>query len=565
MVSVWGAVGCFGLPARAADGADVIHRLEADNAFCLTASADGRHWGLKTVHAEGVRAWIDGEIIVELGEMLDLGCPRFATQGDSWSVEFGFGGEKCLFVNGVRYGPFADIDTFSPRTSADGLSWAAEVQTEAGVAVIVDGETKGPFDDAGFFHYAPEGHRYTFIATDGEGRWVVTDDGRWGPFEVVGQTRFSKDGRHWGGVVTDERGAFVLVDGVLHGPWATVTDVTLEGGIWRAVVSVDERQHVVMDGEVLDLGADAEVIQVVFGAGGQAWGCCYRLEDGHGVIIDGRVCGEGFARPVTPIFSGDGGAWAYAGVKADGARVESDRGTWGPFEEILPPRLSPEGAHLAFWLREGQQYFAMVDGQRFGPFDDVFYGEETRGGRREYPFVFSGDDARWAVLAERGSKTVVLIDGEEHGPHGAAGGFVFGAGGRWGYWLMRGLEAHAVIDGVEYGSYDEVGEVVFSADGASWGFVGYREGRGHPVLDGHDWGPLDHVNWISSADGGGGELAFTGRDGEKTKYVFAAGAKLGPYLEVSPVRALPGGGVAFFALRRGEMPGSFDVVHVGQR
>jgi len=552
------------MPAAAAQ-VEVVHQVEADNAFCLTASVDGRHWGLKTVHAEGVRAWVDGEIIVEMGEMLDLGCPNYAFRGNSWYVEFQHGGSTYLFVDGVRYGPFVEIDAFSPRMSADGETWAAEVRAVEGVSIIVDGTAIGPFEDAGSLLFAPVGHRWAFVGSDGAGRWVITDGGRWGPFEVVGQATFSDDGEHWGVVVADPRGAFLVVDGALHGPWTAVADVAVAEGRWRAVVSVDGRQQIVEDGQAIEMEPEDEIVHAVLSTGGDSWGYGYRREDHHGVVIDGEERGRGFVRPVMPRFSSDGSAWACDGTGAEGGHVVSDRGAWGPFDEVLPPELSPGGEHLAFWLREGEQYFAMVDGERFGPFDDVYHGEQTRGGRRPYPFLFSPEGSRWAVLAERGAKTVVLVDGEERGPHGDAGGFVFGPGERWGYWIRRGLEAHAVIDGVEYGPYDEVGQVVFSADGASWGFVGYRNGREHPVLDGRDWGPLDYVNWSTAQDGVAGELAFTGRDGEKSNYVCAVGAKHGPYLEISPLRIMPGGGVVFFALRRGATPGTFEVVRVELR
>ncbi len=201
-------------------------------------------------------------------------------------------------------------------------------------------------------------------------------------------------------------------------------------------------------------------------------------------------------------------------------------------------RFSPDGRHLAFVAQRGQKSVLVVDGRESRPYDLV----------RPESVQFSPDSAHWACIAFLGTRSAAVVDGREGAGYDQVAGFQFGAeGGHFAYAATRGTQMACVTDAGEGKPYTHVGGPWLSPDGRHVAYTAMRaDSRTVVVLDGREQAPHMGV----SDDGVGfspdsKHLAYAAMDaadpqqgGEKTVIVLDGAAQ-------KTVEALPSNGGKF--------------------
>ncbi|MGH2627204.1 MAG: hypothetical protein ACRDHY_11190, partial [Anaerolineales bacterium] len=219
------------------------------------------------------------------------------------------------------------------------------------------------------------------------------------------------------------------------------------------------------------------------------------------VIVDGDRLGP-YPDVGVPIFSADSTELAFVVKVEAGQAVVAGGEALPAHEQVNDLRWSPDG-RLAYAAREGDEWFAVVDGEAGPGYDEVYLPAE----------LFGRDGRRYAYVGVRGDDWHVVVDGEEHGPYAAVGerGPVFSPdGSRLAYLARAGEWWRVVVDGEAGRLFDEAGAPAFSADGGHWMHPAAWGGRSYLMFDGESLGPYAAV-----APSGG--MAF-GPEGERHVY-----------------------------------------------
>ncbi|MBM4094819.1 MAG: hypothetical protein FJ276_36230, partial [Planctomycetes bacterium] len=208
-------------------------------------------------------------------------------------------------------------------------------------------------------------------------------------------------------------------------------------------------------------------------------------DDQRALVVDGTE-GESYddVRMGRSVFSADGRRVAYSARRADSWFVVVDGMPGAAFDDISArgPVFSRDGNHVAYAARRGREYVVVVDNVEGQPFDDVLEG---------YP-VFSPDSTHVAYAARRGSALFVIVDDlSTKTPSDtalrfddmSAHDFTFSpTGHRFALVAERNERSVVVLDAVELGSFDWAGSLVFSPDGQSLVYQTERDGRRSLIL-----------------------------------------------------------------------------------
>jgi hypothetical protein len=251
------------------------------------------------------------------------------------------------------------------------------------------------------------------------------------------------------------------------------------------------------------------------------------------VFLDGRP-GPVFPglAPSILTLSSNGTRQAYVVRTAAGAAAVIDDAVGPYYDDIVSLVLSPDGSQVAYIARQGNQYFAVVNGVQQQSFPSIIptslrfsddgsrvgYLAGVAGGMaavidgvqgRPYSsisdegIIFSPFGERYAYAARNNAVWVVVVDGQQGGLGFSSiqnRSLSFSADGRRVAYIGQSANGkQVVIDGIAGPVYDEVavGGTAFSPDGAHTAYAGLTGGKWVIVLDGQVGGPYDQVGYFA--------------------------------------------------------------------
>ena len=344
-------------------------------------------------------------------------------------------------------------------------------------------------------HMSPDGRSVALLMSGG-GEVYVELNGKPGPtFEGVaeGSIVFSPDGSRLAFVATRDGKKYVVVDEVLY-------------------------EH----DEISEAG-------VVFSADGARFAWVAGTRDGKQVaVIDGepQTTFDGIA-PYGVLFSPDGERHAYVARDGETSRVVLDGDAGPAFDQILSIVWSSVGAHLGYIASSGDkrvvsydhEIVAEVDGIGLGGFsfpaagdryavvvqrDDVWsclIDGELIGDylRIVTPAKFSDDGSRYAYVAVREGRAVVVDNGEELEARGPSPPVSLSPDGKHLAFVRRARDKRAVsLDGVVGPPFQLIMEpgVIFSEDSARSAYCAQRGENKFLVVDGEPGPPFRQLGSV---------------------------------------------------------------------
>ena len=200
-------------------------------------------------------------------------------------------------------------------------------------------------------------------------------------------------------------------------------------------------------------------------------------------------------------------------------------------------KVSSDGCHVAFVALRGSRRVVVHDGQELGDYDQV------------YGLKFSPNGEAVAYIAATPEGRRVYYDG----PVGAAYEQVQGPtlsedGDHIAFKAERGGKCLAVIDGAEQQAYDGVADLAFSRDGERFAYVAVRAGMWFVVVDGKEQSPYDAIDDVCFNPEGTRFAYRAYRSGGA--FVVVEGKESPPYTMIGkPVFSPAGGRVAYWGHR----------------
>jgi hypothetical protein len=222
------------------------------------------------------------------------------------------------------------------------------------------------------------------------------------------------------------------------------------------------------------------------------------------VVVDGSA-EDLHANIGRPVFSPDGTRLMYM-VKDESAAMVVD-GERGPgFDDLwFQPDIaeigygfSPDSRHFGYLACEGKgflhrgKWFAVVDGEKGPPFDDVgpWLGADKTARAIAGEPRFSPDGTQFAFPAQVGKQWSMVVNGVPGEGFHLVGYACFSATGRLAYfakpdkkrvvYVLDGMPGPVMTDAYPFDDQP----FVFSPDGAHLVYEGEIEGAFHPVVDG---------------------------------------------------------------------------------
>ncbi|MFZ3149463.1 MAG: HEAT repeat domain-containing protein [Methanothrix sp.] len=283
---------------------------------------------------------------------------------------------------------------------------------------VVDGFEGQKYDEIYKIVFSQDGERYAYMADKGDRVVVVVDGKEEGPYDSTsGDPSISSSGQHVLYTIAKEGKNYVVVDGVVQEQVGYNPVVSPDGSRWaysRSASYVGDPCYIVLDGEVMDLGKDNRVSQMVFSPDGKRFAYDLVLGGGaygnHVVVADG-VRGKEYPFPGVGkiVFCSDGSRAAYwAKAEDEGFMMVLDGVEGRIYDEIGDPVFSPDGDHLAYAAKDKDGKFAVLDGE-----------EDTR--HKDIWGLTFGMDGRLAYVAKDSREgedvQLVAVDGHEDRPY----------------------------------------------------------------------------------------------------------------------------------------------------
>lgn len=262
------------------------------------------------------------------------------------------------------------------------------------------------------------------------------------------------------------------------------------------------------------------------------------------VVVNGRRLGP-YQDIGVPVFSPQDGTLAFKVRLGPWQAIVRGEETLRNYDQVDNPHFAANG-RLAYSARDGDEWFAVIDGVEGPRFEDVYF--TTR--------PFSADGLRVAYLGVRAEDWYVVLDGEEFGPYAsvAEGSLAFSSdGSHVAYLAQVGEWWRVIVDGVAGRLFDSAGAPAFSADGDHWMHPAAWGGNAYLVLDGSLLGPYRAVAPGVTFGPQGGRYAYFAQVGDSW-FAFADGERGPGFTTVAPLSLTfsPDGESFAYAALRGE-------------
>jgi len=481
----------------------------------LRASPDGRRLAYVTLEGGGTAVVVD----CVKGESFEGYASEslvFSPDGKHVAYVGTRPGKQFVVVDGKVH-EYEGVSKQGVVFSADSarVGWVAA--RESRQLAVIDGVESSPYDGIApqGIVFSADGKHSAFRATSA-GKNLVVLDGEEGPlFDKVRDLRFTPGGKHAIYMALRGKGSFAVVDNVAYGPF-------------------DELQP-----RPSAKQADTNDCFEVSGDGSRVAFVGRRDKDWY-LVVDGKEIGP-YSDVALLALGPDGSRMVHVASRGEGwiTIVDGEERT-GRIPDGLT--FTPDGKHLAWILKRGDQRLAQIEGV-----------EEKLYTRIEHPgVIFSSDGEHHAYLAERGDEKFVVRDGVESPPFKRPGkialGFVPGSA-RTIYSVLRGDNEVLVIDGVESAPMKSFRSPVFSPDGKRYAYAAEKpDGNWVVVVDSETYGPSGKLapddthsfrvvgrhTPLFSPDGK--RVAWTGED-ERGQMAFVDGVP-GPAFELAMASTL---------------------------
>ena len=181
-------------------------------------------------------------------------------------------------------------------------------------------------------------------------------------------------------------------------------------------------------------------------------------------------------------------------------------------------KMSPNGQHIAYHGKQGDESFCVYDGNESSAYDGVSLDSP----------VLSPDGRRRASKVWLDGKAIVVVDDKEYGPgesHWQEDVLFSPDGERWATLIWRDKEPRVIVDGVEGPAAEEIDNLIFSPDSNHVAYSMCRAGDTWAVMYDGKPGPRYERIWglhLGAEDslayfarrGGSEFLVFNGKEGQ---------------------------------------------------
>lgn len=245
------------------------------------------------------------------------------------------------------------------------------------------------------------------------------------------------------------------------------------------------------------------------------------MEGGEVIVYSDGVPSEPFEgfQPESLTYAPDG-RLSYMGVRGkksyvvvDGQEYKYGRISTGGI------RFSMDGTRFGFVGKRSGTYFAVIDGQEFGPYEHI----------SRQPIKFSQDNKHYGFIAKLGKTFHAIIDGEPGPGYEAIVTVRFSPKGTHTSYIAKNGEAWIpVLDGMELGRFQEVREpqFTFAANGTRPGLI-VRKGKSwHVLLDGKLGPAYNDARNLSISQDGASTAYLAQREGTKHPFLVLNGKEL---------------------------------------
>lgn len=372
------------------------------------------------------------------------------------------GRAQRVVVDGRPFPPSDAVGFARLAVSEDGRTIAWPSLRAGRWRLSVNGREGPPFDGIGDVAIAPVGSRVAYVAL-AAGRWSVVVDGvAQTPVEAVleGSLRWSPGGHHLAYVARDAGRSFAVIDGA-RGPAATAVRALRfgdKGALVAYVAHAPDGERVVVNGVVGPAWREVPALALAAAAPRVAY--VGRDREGWSLVRDGALVERSPEAIDEPRISADGAHLAWLRVGRERVEVVRDGRVLGahPDVEGSTLALSRDGAHALWVAVEDHRRRVFRDGVG-GPLFDAITE------------VLATPEGRWSYVGRAGDVFTAFVDGRRvRRARAWLGGVALASGSaRWALFARVGpqlavrSDAGAVVVG--YGVADSL---AFDAAGARW-------------------------------------------------------------------------------------------------
>ncbi len=244
----------------------------------------------------------------------------------------------------------------------------------------------------------------------------------------------------------------------------------------------------------------------------------------------GRFLSSRYDRIASPqvILSRDGKRFGCVAIRNEQYFVIIDGKEYGPYESAGAVVFTEKGERVAYVAKSKGKWQAWIDGAAEGAYDGIG------------PIVFGPDSKRYAYSYLTGSQHRVMLDGKPGAAHQGVAWIRFSPDSkRVATAVARDFQIRVDVNGKQGQAFDQVSHFTFSPNSQRFAYRAVLNGRRYAVIDHEPGTPHDEVDLpIFSAD----SKLFAYRAGEEGSiYVTWNGQKTRAYdsafaLKYSPVR-----------------------------
>lgn len=306
----------------------------------------------------------------------------------------------------------AQLDWMSLRVSPDGTSFAYTVPGEDGSRLMVDGREQAAGEIEGF-RFGNNSASYWYLEGTGqEASLVLHHNGKKMPFTgSPNPPVISDDGSRYAIALRREDESFYVIDGEEKEAYDQVFQFQFsrDGSHYAYGAKRGEDYLLVKDGQ--SVGTFSRLNGFTFSPNGRHF--AYAAWKGHEaqLVVDKDIL-ERYDYIGAPAFNPDGKRLAFAAAnkvnrhekKLDMFLVLDGKEIPAPYDQINFISFSPDGRRTAYIARKDGDWYAVIDGQAYGPYGQV--------GRVSFKSI--GGMNRFFFAAQSGERTVIVLDGEEH-------------------------------------------------------------------------------------------------------------------------------------------------------
>ena len=346
-----------------------------------------------------------------------------------------------------RQFPAPRKDGERPVFSPDGSRLAYAARIKKAWRVVVDGREDKTYDDIvkGSLRFSPDSRHYAYAAKGGDEHLLVLDGAEVGVYDEVSVRClvFSPDSSR-------------LVYGAKR-----------DGKLLLGTVATAARA------KAAEVVAPLLSAEVRFSPDGKQLAYIIRSNGGERIVLNGQPV-EQYEKVRPPVFGPKGKRFAV--IDGD-AQPE--------YDNLYALHFSPNGARVAYVAKQGDRWWAVIDGKPGLVCDGIMATES----------FFSPDGKRYAYVPQHGKKRTVVIDGVESTRYDdiLSNTPIFSPDGkRVAYAAFVGEKVMMVVDRRRSRHHDGISEAVFSPDGKYLAYVARREKHRFVVVRGAETTPCDY-------------------------------------------------------------------------